>query len=136
MAGQVFKNAYLSVNAVDLSDHVQQVALTYKADAVDGTAMGDSTHIRLTGSLKDWSISADFFQDYAAGKVDDTLNGIVGTVVAIEFRPDAGAVSATNPSYTGQAFIESYEPGAGNVGQALMAKVSIQAAGDLTRATA
>lgn len=134
MAEQIFKNAHLTLGGVDLSDHVRSVTLSYSAEVQDITAMSDDTRNRL-GGLKDWSISVEFNQDYAAGKVDATLFSLVGTSVAVVLRPDAGAVGATNPEFTGSAILESYQPVGGAVGDAHVSPVVLQGNGDLARAT-
>jgi hypothetical protein len=134
MAKFVFTDAYLTINGVDLSDHVAEVTLNHSAEMKDVTAMGDSTHVRL-GGLKDWSLDVSFRQDFAAASVDATLFPLVGTTFAIELRPTSGAVSSTNPKYTGTGILESYSPLGGSVGDEAGAAVTIQAAGDLSRAT-
>lgn len=134
MAEFVYTNAFLSIGGVDLSDHVRQASLSYNAEMQDKTAMGDLTRTRL-GGLKDWSLEINFNQDFAASNVDATLFPLVGTSVAIILRPDAAAVSATNPNFTGSAILESYAPLGGNVGDMAETPVTLQADGTLTRAT-
>ncbi len=133
MATLSWDDADLTVNSVDLSAHVQSVSLTYSADELDETAMGDSTHSRI-GGLKDWSISVTFNQDFAASQVDATLFSIVGTTFTVVLKPTSAAVSATNPSFTGSAHFPSYGFG-GGVGSLLQATAQFNAAGALTRAT-
>lgn len=135
MASQVLTNAYILLNAVNLSAFVTGVTLNYSADIAEDTAMGDTAKSRLSG-LKDWSVDIDFNQDYAASAVDVTLFGIVGSSVAIELRADAGAVSVTNPKFTGNVILESYSPISGSVGDKHSTKISLKGNGALTRATA
>ena len=134
MAKFVLTDASLVINSVDLSDHVTSVTLNYEAELGDDTTMGDDTRTNL-GGLKNWSIDVEFTQNYASGKVDATLWGIVGTSVAIVLKPTSGAVSATNPSYSGNGVIGSYSPIGNSVGDVAMAPVTIAPAGTLTRAT-
>lgn len=135
MAEFVYTNAFLSIGGTDLSDHVRQATLEYNAEMQDKTAMGDLTRTRL-GGLKDWTLTVNFNQDFAASNVDATLFPLVGTSVAIILRPDAAAVSATNPNFTGNAILESYAPLGGNVGDMAETPVTLQADGTLTRAVA
>ncbi len=136
MAKLVLTDAFVSFNAIDLSASVKSVTLDYSAEALDVTAMGDTTHIRL-GGLKDWNASVEFHQDYAAGNVDATLFPLVGSTAVLIIRPDkSDAVSATNPNFTGTALLESYSPVGGAVGEVAATSASFQAAGALTRATA
>ena len=134
MAFQLLKNAKFVINSVDLSNRVKQVALSYGAAALDNTAMGNNTKTNV-GGLFDWSVSVDLYQDFAAGETDVTLFSLIGTVVAIQINPTNAANSVTNPAYTGNALVESYEPVSGSVGQLAMVKLTLKAAGDLSRAT-
>lgn len=135
MAEVVFKNAYITIGGVDLSDHVRQLSISYEAEIQDITAMADNSRARI-GGLKNWSVDVEFNQDFAAAKVDATLFALVGTSVALVMRPDAGVVAATNPQFSGSAILASYPPLSGSVGDVHTASVSFQGNGDLTRATA
>ena len=134
MALLVFKDASVVVNSVDLSDHVRSVAIKYEADTIESTAMSATTKTRISGLL-DWSIDVEFAQDYAAAKVDATLFSLIGAAAfTITVKPTSGAVSATNPSFSGSALLANYEPVSGKVGDLGTAKASFKAAGVLTRA--
>lgn len=136
MANLVLTDAFVSFNGTDLSANVKSVTLDYSAEALDVTAMGDTTHIRL-GGLKDWSASVEFHQDYAASSVDATLFPLVGSTGTLIIRPDnSDGVGATNPNFTGTALLESYNPVGGGVGELAAASASFQAAGTLSRAVA
>ena len=135
MSEVVLTNAFISLNGVDLSDHVRQVTLNYSSEPQDITAMNDTTRQRI-GGLKDWSISIEFNQDYAASEVDVTLFSIVGSVIAVILRPDAGVIGTTNPEYTGNALLESYQPIGGSIGEVHVSPIQLSAAGALARATA
>ena len=130
----VLNKPFLKINTVDLSAFVRRINTPQGVNRNNDSASGDDTESG-AGGLKTWSIDAEFNQDYAAAKVDATLAGIVGTVVAIEYRPSTDAVAATNPKWTGNGLIEAYEPIAGNVGDQGIATVRIGSAGTLTRAT-
>lgn len=135
MALDTFDNAYFLLNAVNLSDHVESVKLEYKADMLEYTSMGHTEH-RFMSGLKDWSLEVTLFQDYAVGSVDATLNAIIGgAAVAFETRPDAGAVSTTNPKWTGNIVLEGYSPIGGGVGTLQKVQAKFRPASALTRAT-
>lgn len=134
MASHVFYNAFISVNGVDLSDHVKSVTLNYGARMEDDAAMSDDTEINLAG-IKIWSLSLNFKQDYDAAKVDATLFPLVGAAkFPIILRPDAGVVAATNPQYTANAVVESYPPMGGAWGDHHQATAELKSAGTLARA--
>ncbi len=136
MANKVLKDARVFINAVDLSDHVRQVTLNYKAELQDDTAMGDSGRSRLPGLL-DWSADIEFYQDYASGKVDATLFPLIGAAAfAVRISSDnTAAISATNPEYQGNAVLESYPPVTGTIGENMMAPIKLMGVGVLTRDT-
>jgi len=134
MASLVLTDAYVSINSVNLSSFGRSVQFDYSAEQQDDTAFGDNTHSRL-GGLKDWQATVEMNQDYAAGGPDATLFPIVGTVVAVEFRPTSGSRSSTNPGYTGSALVQSYRPLGNSVGDAARCTVQLVAAGTLTRST-
>jgi ABC-type amino acid transport substrate-binding protein len=137
MAKRILRNASLTVNGVDLSDRVRQINLTTNRNAEDATAMGDTSQVSIAG-LKSEACDAEMFQDYAAGEVDATLAPLydAGTEFTVVVIPDAAAaVSATNPSYTFQAYVQDYQPVAGEVGGIQMASVVFMMASAIVRAT-
>ena len=136
MAFIVLKNAYVMINAVDLSDHVKQVTLKYSAVIHDDTAMGATSKSRVAGLL-DWSMDVEFYQDYASGKVDATLFPLVGAAsFAVHLKPVNDTISATNPDFTGNAVIEGdYTPVSGAVGDLSTVTVTFAGDGALTRDT-
>ena len=139
MAISVFTDPYVSINSVDLSDHVRSCSVSYSAELQDSTAGGATTRGNIAGLL-DWTVDVEFNQDYAAAKVDATLFSLVGAAeFAIEVRPTSSAVSSTNPKYTADAVLESYQPMGGAVGDIHVTPISMRpgdsSANVLTRAT-
>ena len=134
MAAFAFTNAKVTVNSVDLSDHVKSVTINYSAEELDDTAMGDSSHSRLAG-LKDWSVDVTWNQDYASAKTDATLWPLVGAAAfAISVVPVNTTVSATNPNYNGNCILTSYQTGNG-VGELASATTTFLGDGTLSRST-
>ena len=134
MASFVLNDASVTINSVDLSDHVQSVTINYGAEMQDETAMSDDTRIN-KGGLKTWSMDIQFKQDHAASEVDATLFSLVGTTFTVAVRPTSSAVGSTNPSFTGTGCLESYNPVGGSVGDLATTSVTIQSAGTLSRST-
>ena len=117
MAVIVLTNAFVSINAVDLSDHSNTVTVNYEIDSVEVTAFGDAGH-KFTGGLQNNSIEVTFHQDYAASKTEATLYPLVGTTTTVIIKPNGSTTSATNPSYTlSNAFLSAHTPVAGAVGE-------------------
>ncbi len=126
MAIQIMKDAFLEINGVDLSDHAVTLALADGQDAVETTAMGTGNR-RFTPGLRRFSLAVTLLQDYAAGSVYATINGLIGTTFPFEVRPSATSpVSATNPSFTGTGVIDGdIALVAGNVGDRVEVSFSI-----------
>lgn len=129
----VFTNAYVLINAVDLSNHVKSVKLNYSAAMLDNTVMSNTTKSNQAG-LKEWSVEVEFLDDYVAASVDATLFSLIGAAAfAIEIRPDAGARSASNPGFTGNAVLASYDPISAQVGELASTSATLNSAGALSR---
>lgn len=128
-------DAYVVINAVNLSTFVKQVRLSESVEALDDTTMGDTTKSNI-GGLKDWSIEIDFVQDYAASAVDQTINGLVGSTTTFEIRATSSAVGTTNPKWTGTGLITEYSPVGGQVGELHVTNLKMVPNTALTRATA
>ena len=89
----------VTVNAVDLSNHVTSVTLNRSFDELEVTAMGDQGHKFVKG-LEASSLTIDFLNDTASANVLATLQAAWGTSVTVTLKQTSGATSATNPLYT------------------------------------
>jgi hypothetical protein len=96
----------LTVNSVDLSDHVTAVTINRSFDELEVTAMGDSGHKFVKG-LEASSITIDFLNDTATGEVLPTLQAAWGTTVTVTVKQSSAAVSASNPLYTMSCLINN-----------------------------
>jgi len=85
----------VTVNSVDLSDHVTSITLNRTFDELEVTAMGDSGHKFVKG-LEASSLTIDFLNDTATSEVLQTLQAAYGTNVTVTLKQ----TSATNPLYT------------------------------------
>jgi hypothetical protein len=134
MATAVLTDASFTIGGTDLSDHVQSITLNYEAEAKDDTAMGDSTRSN-AGGLKAWNVDVTLFQDYAASETDATLFSSVGSLANFIGKASSEAVTATTPSFSGTALLQSYQPISGTVGDMHTITISLVSAGDLSRNT-
>lgn len=119
MAITVLTDAMVIINGVTLSDHAKQVTLGDERDKVDVTAFGATSKAYLKG-LGDATMSIQFLQDFAAGKVHATLQPLIGssTPIVVEVRPTSAGRSATNPAYVMTALLFTYSMLDGSVGEA------------------
>jgi hypothetical protein len=125
MAILILTNAYVSVNGVDLSNHVKTVSIKTTDDQVEITAMGATAKAYAKG-LGDANITVEFFQDFAAASVDATLFPLKAssTPFTVGVRPVNGARSVTNPEYQITALLFGYDPVDGAVGAASSTSVT------------
>jgi len=119
MAIFVLTDALVIVNGVTLSDHANNVTIDDNREQVEVTGFGASNKAYTKG-LGDASITVQFFQDFAAGKIHATLQPLLGssTPVTVEVRPTSAARSATNPAAVLSALLMSYSMLSGGVGEA------------------
>jgi len=101
----------LKVGGTDLSDHVKAIEVQMNSDDVDVTAMGATSKQHAPG-LRDDRIIVTFFQDFAASKVDATLNTLVGSTTGATIIAYANGTTATStaPSYTMVGAPYEYSP--------------------------
>lgn len=98
MATIVITNASTVVNSVDLSDHNKSVQLTLSADMLEDTAMGATYHTSKPG-LKKFKATLEYYQDFAASKVDLTIGPLVGAA-PFPLVIEGNASAATNNTFT------------------------------------
>jgi hypothetical protein len=99
MAVFMSNGVVLTVNAVDLSNHVTSVTLNRSFDELEVTAMGDSGHKFVKG-LEASSVTIDFLNDTASANVLQTLQAQWGNNATVTLKQTSAATSATNPLYT------------------------------------
>ena len=124
----------LTVNAVDLSDHVTSVTINRSFDELEVTAMGDSGHKFVKG-LEASSITIDFLNDTATGEVLPTLQAAWGTTVTVTAKQTSAAVSATNPLYTMSCLINNTTDINGSVADLSMQSLTFNVNGTIAVTT-
>ena len=134
MATFMLINASVTINSVDLSSYVTSVTLSQSADNLEDTAMGDTSRSYI-GGLKSGTVDIEFNADFAASKTEATIFPLVGTSTAVVIKPVAASVSATNPSYTFNAIVTSWDTLNGSVGEIATHSVSWPITGAITKAT-
>jgi hypothetical protein len=135
MAKIVLTDAKVTINSVNLSDHINSITLETKDDIVETTAFGSTAKTRVAG-LVDNSVTLDFMQDFAAANVEATIYPLIGTTTTIVVQPTSSAVGTTNPTYTFTALISEWSPLKGGIGQLATASVTWPISGTITKAVA
>jgi hypothetical protein len=105
-----------TVPSIDISSYVTATTLTQIWDELEITTMGDLSH-RFTSGLQAATWSVDFFNDWAATQVMQTLNAAAGQTLAVSMITKKGtAVGADNPSYQFNILVNNLTPvGSGGV---------------------
>ena len=106
-------NVGLKIATVDLSEYVTSITLTQTFDEVETTSMGSSSHTFAKG-LESSTLQVDFLNDWAASKVQATLQAAYGTSVTALIVPvraaSATTISASNPLYTVSILVNNLTP--------------------------
>ena len=133
MARLVLTNAYITINSVNLSDHIASVTLTTNDDVVETTAFGSTARTRI-GGLGDNSVALEFHQDYATSNVEATIYPLLGATTAVVVKPNGATTATDNPSYSFPALVSEWTPLNGAVGELATASVTWQISGEVTKA--
>ena len=124
----------LTVNAVDLSDHVTAVTINRAFVELEVTAMGDGGHKFVKG-LEASSITIDFLNDTATGEVLQTLQAVWGTNTTVTVKQTSAATSATNPLYTMTCLINNTTDINGSVADIAMQSITFNVSGTIAVTT-
>ena len=124
----------VTVNSVDLTDHITSVDFVENASEIETTAMGDANVTRI-GGLKDGSVRISWHQDYASSEVYATLNPLLGTTTTVVVKPTSAAVAATNPSKSVSALVSELPFISGDVGSLSVFDTNWNFSGAVTTAT-
>ena len=98
MAVFLSNGVVVTLNSVDLSDHVTSATINRVFEELEVTAMGDSSR-RYAKGLETSTVTLDFLNDTAASQVLQTLQAAWGTTVPLTLKQTSAAISATNAEY-------------------------------------
>jgi hypothetical protein len=107
MARIVLTDAVITINSVDLSDHIASITLSTSEDVIDTSGFSSTIaagRTRVSG-LADNSVTLEFHQDFATSSVEQTIYPLLGTTTTVVVKPTSAVQSATNPSYTFTALV-------------------------------
>ena len=124
----------LTVNAVDLSDHVTAVTINRAFDELEVTAMGDSGHKFVKG-LEASSITIDFLNDTASSETLQTLQAVWGPNTTVTVKQTSAATSATNPLYTMTCLINNTQDINGSVADISTQSITFNVSGTIAVST-
>lgn len=121
----ILTTATMTVNGVDLSDHVASVEVALKKAAVDTTNFGGGAREQQQG-LEEDTITLELQQDYSAASVESVLWPLyeTGNEFPVTVQPYVGSRSLTNPQYTATCILLDYTPITGKPGSLSSMKVT------------
>jgi len=126
-----------SGSLTDISAFCDEVTFSRSLETAEVTTFGDNAKEYIMG-LSDATISiSGKFDAAGASTVDAVLSGVLGqdATVSFAYTPGGGSASSTNPKYTGECLLTSYEI-TGSVGDAVTFSAEAQVTGAITRAVA
>ena len=135
MARIVLTDAKVTVNGVNLSDHISSVSLSRSDDVIETSAFSSTAAKTRVAGLQDNSVTLEFHQDFATSNVEATIYPLLGSTTTIVVSPTS-SVSATSPSYSFTALVSEWTPLNGGVGELATASVTWPISGAITKATA
>lgn len=136
MARIVLTDAKITINSVNLSDHIASVTLNTSNDVVETTGFSSTAARTRVAGLQDNSVTLEFHQDFATSNVEQTIYPLIGTNTTIVVSPTSSAVGATNPTYSFSATVSEWQPLSGAVGELSTASVTWPISGAITKAVA
>ena len=134
MAKIVLTDAKVTINSVNLSDHIASVTIDEKTDIVETTAFSNTAKTRVSGLVEN-SVTLEFHQDFAASNVEATIYPLLGSATTCVVTPTSSSVTTTNPSYTFSAVVSEWQPLKGTIGSLATASVTWPISGSITKAT-
>ena len=134
MAVFMSNGVVLTVNAVDLSNHVTAVTINRAFDELEVTAMGDSGRKFVKG-LESSNIVIDLLNDTATSNVLQTLQAAWGTNVTVTAKQTSAATSATNPLYTMTCLVNNTTDINGAVGDLSTQSLTLNVSGTIAITT-
>lgn len=132
MSKLVLTNAYVSINGVNLSDHISSISLATQYDLVETTQFGDTSK-RLVAGLAANTITFEFHQDFQAGSVESVIYPLLGTATSCTVKPIDAIKSASNPQYDFSVLIAEWTPLNAATGELTTARVTWPISGDITK---
>lgn len=135
MPKMVLLAQHLTLNGNDLKSFTRKAELTVEVEDKDVTTYASLGWKEVLGGLKSGELGVEFLQDFAASQLDAIMWPLLGTVVPFVVRADQGAVSTSNPSYSGNVLIKGWNPIEGSVGDEASVSLTFPTSGVVSRTT-
>lgn len=135
MAKFVLVSPVITVNAIDLSDHIASISLNETRAEVPTTAFGNTAVTRIAG-LGDNSITLSFHEDFASSEVHQTIYPLIGSTTSVTVKPVNASTATDNPVFSMTVLVTEWPVLNGAVGDLAGADVTWPVSGVITKTTA
>ena len=123
---------YLEINSVDYSQYIEGVECSFDLATQESTPF-TSTAVKKDPGLFNNSFTANI-AELSTWAFTIAMYAIQGTKVAFEIRPDAAAVGAANPKWTGTVIVPQPSPSIAQ-GEGVKYQMTFEVDGAVTQAT-
>jgi len=140
---RVVLNPHLTYNSTEWTEQIASLELPFSREELEATASGDGTRVKVPG-LETWTCTVVCHRNIATGAAGvESLAWIAkeaemppsGVASPFIFAYAHGTVSATNPFYSGNAYIKDIQVATGAIGAIDTMTVTFMAGGTLARTT-
>ena len=100
----------VTVNSVNLSDHLNSVELSIDVAELDTTNFDSDGWTEVIGGRKSGTVSLNFMQDFAASEVEATIYPLIGSTTSLTIKPTSGAITSSNPGYIVTCLVKDWKP--------------------------
>jgi hypothetical protein len=118
MAKTVLGDVKVVLDSYDLGNLVSAITVNVEKELLETTGMGDTFRTRVAG-FASWSADITFFDDLADNALNEEIfSWVTGTsTITAAFKAiDGSGISATNPEYQGNCWVQSAPVLSGQVG--------------------
>lgn len=136
MPFMVLTASVAAIAGTDYSNRCGKIELSAEVEEKDVTTFASLGWKEVLGGLKSGSLGLGFKNNRTAADLDDDMWGFFGTVQTFFVQATTGAVTSSNPRYSGSVLIKEWKPLMGSVGDVDELDVTFPTSGVITRATA
>ncbi len=129
---RVMHNAYVELDGDDYTEQTTEVELSVDVADEDVTTFAADGWTEVVGTRKSGKLDLGIL---LGTEIEDFFWTNMGDNVGFVVRPDDGAVSTSNPEYTGTVMVPGFKPVSGKVSDVARDKVSMKTSGPVERAT-
>lgn len=133
----VLRNAYVTLDTVNVSSMIESVEVQMTAADVNTTAMGAGGQQHLAG-IRDDRFVFNAFSSFGLNSLDAIISPkfLAAGTLAVVVYANGAVIGTSNPSFSGFCPLLTYTPVGGRVGDAAMTPLELPVAGTITVATA